>query len=89
MAPSSSQESSETGNEINQREKRSLVFLGYHDEKDGGKIRRKVSFFFILIPNSTGILLILPSICSSYFVLFQEYCIEMKFRGILALYIIF
>ena len=84
MALFSSQGRLETGNEINQRRKRSLAFLGHNRGKAGGKIRRKVSFFFILIPNSTGILLLFSSICPSCFLLFQEYCVEKKFRGILA-----
>ena len=84
MALSSSQGCLETDNEINQCRKRSLAFLGYHRGKAGCKIRREVSFFFILIPNSTGILLLLPSICPCCYVLFQEYCVEKKFRGILA-----
>lgn len=40
----------------------SLVFLGCHEGKAGGKFPRKVSFFFMLTTNSTIILLILTSI---------------------------
>lgn len=60
------------------------MFLGYHEEKNGGRLRIEVSFFFILVPNLIGNLLILNSICPAGFVLFLEYCIEMKLRGILA-----
>ena len=50
----------------------------------GAKFRREVSFFFILMPNSTGISLILSSIDPCCFVLFQELCMVLKFRGISA-----
>ena len=60
------------------------MFSGCLGEKPGGKIRKEVSLFFILIPNSTGNLFILPSMCSAGFVLYQEYCIQMKFVVFLA-----
>ena len=84
MAPILNQGCLKTGNEINQLKKCSLVFLGYHERKACGKYRREVRFFFILIPNSTSVLLILPSTDTCFFVPFQEYCMVMKFSGISA-----
>ena len=80
MTPLLNQGRLKTGNEINEHKKTLPSVLGIAC----GKYRREVSFFFILIPNSTGILLILPSTDACCFVPFQEYAIVMKFRGILA-----
>ena len=84
MVPLLSRGRWKTGDEIKQHKRRSLVLLGYHEGKAGGKFRREVSFFFILIPNSTGISLILSSIDPCCFMLFEELCTVLKYRGISA-----
>ena len=73
-----------TGDEINQHKKTLPSVLEIPRREAGGKFRREVSFFSILIPNSTDISLILSSIDPCCFVLFQELCIVLKFRGISA-----
>ena len=71
MAPLLNRGRLKTGDEFNQHKKRSLVFLGYHEVKAGNNFWKDVSFFFILIPNSTGMSLLLLSIDPCCFGLYR------------------